>query len=450
MLFTWASRGKPLDYVYDTNSATAARDSLEHTLRLVLASDADQVNILAHSMGNWVTVEALRQMKISGDLNDRNKFGLILLAAPDIDIDVFKSQMRRFGKSAEAVLYRPFQGRQGAGALEIHRRRGDPGRRRPDTAELAALGATVIDLTDVKADDPTNHGKFAQLARSRRSCARSSRAAFRSIPARAGRARPTPGDALVTLLGAPVQLRPRPVETASIWPPRFWLMSSRRSYRRRPLRRFCWARCMAGLISVLVGRLNRIIDRAGSLTATPSKDPATGHPRMDILRLERRAKLINRAIEFAVISGIFTTLLVLIAFASAFLGVGHGSAPRSCSCLRWARLESGWSISGSRSGSASASSTFSFDHSNMQRVAEVAQRGLLKSLAEGRVGMDRSRDVFQPRAHLQRESEGRREFGDVCRRPGRRAADDCPRGRQRERSPLPDLCHRAAVGAKGK
>ena len=80
---------------------------------------------------------------------------------------------------------------------------------------------------------------------------------------------------------------------------------------------------MAGLISVLVGRLNRIVDRAGSLTATPSEDPATKHLRMDIPRLERRAKLINRAIEFAVISGIFTTMLVLIAFASAFLGVGH-------------------------------------------------------------------------------------------------------------------------------
>ena len=30
--------------------------------------------------------------------------------------------------------------------------------------ELAELGATVIDLTDVKADDSTNHDKFAQLA----------------------------------------------------------------------------------------------------------------------------------------------------------------------------------------------------------------------------------------------------------------------------------------------
>ena len=34
----------------------------------------------------------------------------------------------------------------------------------PDVAELAALGATVIDLTDLKGTDPTNHDKFAQLA----------------------------------------------------------------------------------------------------------------------------------------------------------------------------------------------------------------------------------------------------------------------------------------------
>jgi esterase/lipase superfamily enzyme len=31
-------------------------------------------------------------------------------------------------------------------------------------AELTALGAVVIDMTDVKAIDPSNHDKFAQLA----------------------------------------------------------------------------------------------------------------------------------------------------------------------------------------------------------------------------------------------------------------------------------------------
>ena len=90
--------GRFTEYVYDNKSATTARDDLEHTFRLLFASDADQINILAHSVGNWVTVEALRQIKIAGGLPQIDKLGSIFLAAPDIDIDVFKSQMRRFGK----------------------------------------------------------------------------------------------------------------------------------------------------------------------------------------------------------------------------------------------------------------------------------------------------------------------------------------------------------------
>ena len=164
VLFTWASRGKATAYIYDTNSATAARDQLEHTIRLLLASNAEEVNVLAHSMGNWVTVEAFRQIKISGVLDHRNKLGYIILAAPDIDIDVFESQLRRFGK-----LKRPFyvvlskddkalwlSGTLAGGVNRV----GDD----PRVGQLAQLGATVIDLTDVKAKDPTNHDKFDQLA----------------------------------------------------------------------------------------------------------------------------------------------------------------------------------------------------------------------------------------------------------------------------------------------
>jgi len=164
VLFTWASRGKLAAYVYDTNSATAARDDLEHTLRLVLASDADHVNILAHSMGNWVTVEALRQIKISGDLKHADKFGVVVLAAPDIDLDVFKSQMRRFGKPKKPFYVVLSQDDK---ALSLSKFiAGGKGRVGADANvdELAELGVTVIDLTDVKADDSSNHGKFAQLA----------------------------------------------------------------------------------------------------------------------------------------------------------------------------------------------------------------------------------------------------------------------------------------------
>jgi esterase/lipase superfamily enzyme len=164
VLFTWASRGKLGDYVYDNNSATAARDSLEHVLRLALASDAERVDIVAHSMGNWVTVEAFRQMRISGDRRNASKIGVVVLAAPDIDVDVFKSQMRRF-----TDLHKPFfivlsKDDKALGASSFIA--GGENRVGADTnvEDLTALGATVIDLTNVQANDSTNHGKFAQLA----------------------------------------------------------------------------------------------------------------------------------------------------------------------------------------------------------------------------------------------------------------------------------------------
>ena len=98
VLFSWASRGSVTDYLYDQNSATAARDELAHTIRLLVASNAEKVNILAHSMGNWVFVEAMRQIKLEGGLKRSDKIGVVVLAAPDIDVDVFKSELRAFGK----------------------------------------------------------------------------------------------------------------------------------------------------------------------------------------------------------------------------------------------------------------------------------------------------------------------------------------------------------------
>ena len=164
VLFTWASRGKLDAYIYDNNSATIARDSLEHTIRLLFASKADQVNILAHSMGNWTTVEALRQIKLEGGLPHKEKLGVVVLAAPDIDIDVFKSEMRRFGKPAKPFYVVLSKDDRALALSKLLAGGKDRLGEDPDVAELARLGAVVIDLTHLKSDDPANHGKFAQLA----------------------------------------------------------------------------------------------------------------------------------------------------------------------------------------------------------------------------------------------------------------------------------------------
>jgi esterase/lipase superfamily enzyme len=164
VFFTWASRGKLGAYLYDNNSATEARDALEHTIRLLFASDADQVNILAHSMGNWVTVEALRQIKMTGGLARRDKLGAIVLAAPDIDEDVFKSQLRRFGKPKKPFYIVFSKDDQALAMSKLIAGGKDRLGADPDIDDLAKLGAVVIDLTHVQADDPMNHSKFAQLA----------------------------------------------------------------------------------------------------------------------------------------------------------------------------------------------------------------------------------------------------------------------------------------------
>jgi Protein of unknown function (DUF2721) len=80
---------------------------------------------------------------------------------------------------------------------------------------------------------------------------------------------------------------------------------------------------VSGFVAVLMGRMNGVIDRIRSINAIPDTDPDRSHLRSDLPRLKRRAKLMNEAIFLAVGSAICTTLLVISAFVSAFLGLRH-------------------------------------------------------------------------------------------------------------------------------
>jgi esterase/lipase superfamily enzyme len=161
VLFTWASGGKTVDYVYDNNSATAARDRLEKTLRLVADSGAKRVDIIAHSMGNWVTMEALRQLAITGDRDLDGRLGDVILASPDIDVDVFKTQMRRYGKPDKPfILFLSGDDRALRVSELIAGNRPRLGGYE-DAADIASYGVVAVDLTKVDAGDSLNHAKFA-------------------------------------------------------------------------------------------------------------------------------------------------------------------------------------------------------------------------------------------------------------------------------------------------
>ena len=80
---------------------------------------------------------------------------------------------------------------------------------------------------------------------------------------------------------------------------------------------------LAGFIALLIGRMNRVIDRSQALNAIGDNDDVKGHLKSDIPRLKRRAALLNRAIFFSTISAAVASFLVIVSFASAYLNLQH-------------------------------------------------------------------------------------------------------------------------------
>jgi hypothetical protein len=82
---------------------------------------------------------------------------------------------------------------------------------------------------------------------------------------------------------------------------------------------------VAGFISLLIARMNRIIDRSQALNAINDDDASRTSLKSDIPRQKLRAMLLNRAILFATMSAIVTSLLVIVTFVCAFFSLPHES-----------------------------------------------------------------------------------------------------------------------------
>ncbi|MGN7294726.1 alpha/beta hydrolase [Rhizobium sp. SAFR-030] len=167
VLFTWPSRGSIFAYNYDKESTNYSRDALETMLRRI-ADDkgVGEVTVMAHSMGSWLTVEALRQMAIR-DGRVSPKIQNVILASPDLDVDVFGRQLEELG--AKRPKFTLFVSRDDR-ALQLSKRISgnvdrlgqiDPAQE-PYRSELERAGITVLDLTALQGGDPLNHGKFAE------------------------------------------------------------------------------------------------------------------------------------------------------------------------------------------------------------------------------------------------------------------------------------------------
>ncbi|MBB3913446.1 alpha/beta hydrolase [Rhizobium fabae] len=167
LLFTWPSRAEIVAYEYDKESTNYSRTALEQALRTLAADpNVKDITVMAHSMGTWLAMESLRQMGIrDGHVN--SKIHNVILASPDIDIQVFAKQFVEMGEPRpkftifvsqddKALAFSSFlTGRVSRlGAI-------NPAEE-PYTSKLEKAGITAIDLTKVKTNDKLNHGKFAE------------------------------------------------------------------------------------------------------------------------------------------------------------------------------------------------------------------------------------------------------------------------------------------------
>jgi esterase/lipase superfamily enzyme len=100
-MFTWPSGGRLLNYAYDRESALWSRDAFESVLATLSANPSvGRVHIVAHSMGAFLTLETLRQLRADQGEAATQKIGAVVFASPDIDIDQFETSVKRLGALA--------------------------------------------------------------------------------------------------------------------------------------------------------------------------------------------------------------------------------------------------------------------------------------------------------------------------------------------------------------
>lgn len=90
IFYSWPSQGGLLQYPIDETNVAWTVPHLKKFLRdIAQRSDAQAINLIAHSMGNRALAAAIQELTLE-DHSARRNFHQIVLAAPDVDAEVFK------------------------------------------------------------------------------------------------------------------------------------------------------------------------------------------------------------------------------------------------------------------------------------------------------------------------------------------------------------------------
>ncbi|MGH6763846.1 MAG: alpha/beta hydrolase [Phyllobacterium sp.] len=156
--YAWPSAGSLPLYVYDRDSTYIGRSGLAETIEIAAQTKAERILLVGHSMGALVVMEGLRDLALTERQRYLDRLTTVVLAAPDIDVDVFQKQTDDIGKLPEPftiLVSRRDRALNVSGRIAGgHPRVGDGS----DIGMLQKKNITVLDASDL---DGGTHSVFA-------------------------------------------------------------------------------------------------------------------------------------------------------------------------------------------------------------------------------------------------------------------------------------------------
>jgi esterase/lipase superfamily enzyme len=158
VFYSWPSEGKEAAYMADEQAVEWAESGLRRFLSDYLNTrGVDNVYVIAHSMGNRALTRALADVLKSQPALS-SKIGEVILAAPDIDADVFRDEIapRMTEWKRPITLYASSKDRALEASKFVHRypRAGEAG-----PAIVVVPGVETIDATN-RSTDLIDHSYF--------------------------------------------------------------------------------------------------------------------------------------------------------------------------------------------------------------------------------------------------------------------------------------------------
>jgi esterase/lipase superfamily enzyme len=148
IFYSWPSKGELFSYSADEESIIWTTPHLMAFLQQVAArSNARTVHLIAHSIGNRALTQALANLATPPTGTSRPHFREVILAAPDVNRDIFKQLAAAVASSADRVtLYASSHDEALAASKKLHEfpRAGEAGK-----GLLVVKGIDTIDVSSV-------------------------------------------------------------------------------------------------------------------------------------------------------------------------------------------------------------------------------------------------------------------------------------------------------------